>query len=673
VTKGRPLRIAIIGGGPAGLFCAGLLKRTNPEREVTVYERNPAEETYGWGLVMSKNALQVVQSADPPTHARLTSAQVTFDVVEVRIGGEAIRAGGHEYSAISRHQLLAILQQQCEARRVTCRFSNGVRSVSELAGADLIIGADGINSLARNSHQAFRHHVHVDELRYVWLAAQRPFEAMTIVARQSEYGWFQAHIYPFDRELSTCVVFCRTDTWLRAGLDHATQSQTVDICQDILAGDLDGAGLLSRDGRWRRFRTVMTDRWQHGKVVLVGDAAHTVHPTIGSGTKLALEDAAALVRALDASADVPSALKRYELERRPVADRYQRTAAASRDYCGRLESWVSLDPMQFGLQMLGRSQRLDYDELRRRDPAFIRDVEHRLAVDVARTVPALDPALERQPIQLPLNVGTHTLANRLVLDLTGRRSAPSRDELARLATDQAGAVVIDTAGLAGAGGGVALREMVRRLRGDTATKVMLRLIPERPGPSALARRAGGESPVRAADFLTGVGIAVEAGVDVLELDFNRNGAPPHGSARLRRPGRPGTAHPRKSQAVARVIAAIRAVAPSSLALAAALRCEFWDLDDPSIDAIVELGQMAKAGGCVLIHLQAHQRQHRTAWHSVDPQLAAARCGAYVRTRVGLPTMVDPGLTTPGALNMVIAAGYADLCLLKGIEATQCGR
>ncbi len=262
MAKGQPLRIAVVGGGPAGLFCAGLLKRSNPEREITVYERNPAEDTYGWGLVMSKNALNAVQSADPSTHARLTRAQVTFDVVEVRLGGEAIRAGGHEYSAISRHQLLAILRHQCEARHVSCRFSTRVRSVSELAPADLIIGADGINSMVRNSHPAFRHDVHLDELRYVWLAAQRPFEAMTIVARESEHGWFQAHIYPFDRDLSTCVVFCRTDTWLRGRLDHATQAQTVDACQDIFARDLDGARLLSRDSRWRRFRTVMTDRCQ---------------------------------------------------------------------------------------------------------------------------------------------------------------------------------------------------------------------------------------------------------------------------------------------------------------------------------------------------------------------------------------------------------------------------
>lgn len=672
MTNGQPKRIAVVGGGPAGLFCAGLLKRGNPQREVTVYERNPAEDTYGWGLVMSKNALHAVQLADPPTHARLTAAQVTFDVVEVRLGGEAIRTGGHGYSAISRNQLLAILRQQCEARGVSCKFSRGVRSVSDLSGADLIIGADGINSMVRNSEPAFRHHVHLDELRYVWLAAQRPFEAMTIAARQSEHGWFQAHIYPFDRDLSTCVVFCRTDTWQRVGLDHATQAQTVDICQDILAGDLDGAGLLSRDSRWRRFRTVMTDRWQHGKVVLVGDAAHTVHPTIGSGTKLALEDAAALVRALDACADVPSALERYELERRPVADRYQRSAAASREFCARLESWVSLDPTQFALQMLGRSQRLDYDELRRRDPAFIRDVEHRLVVEVARTVLALDPALERQPIHLPLKVGPHTLSNRLVLHLTGRPAPDSRDQLERLAPDSPGAVVIDAASLVGPGAGVAMRDMVRRLRAETDAKLMLRLAPGWRGPSAGGDPVGSEPRVRAGDFLAGVRMAIEAGVDVVELDFSRNTVPLRRRARGQRPaGR--LARRRTSHAVGRVFAVIRAAAPSSLALAAALRCEFSDMDDPSIEAIVEVGLFAKAGGCALIHLQAHQRQRGTALSAVDPQVAAARCSAYVRSRIGLPTMVDPGLASSGGLNMVIAAGYADLCQLNGIEARSCGR
>jgi len=669
VAKAQPLRIAIVGGGPAGLFCAGLLKRSNPEREVTVYERNQAEDTYGWGLVMSKNALNAVQLADPSTHARLIGAQVTFGVVEVRLGREAIRAGGHEYSAISRHDLVAILRQQCEARHVSCRFSTGVRSVAELAPTDLIIGADGINSMVRNSQPAFRHHVHLDELRYVWLAAQRPFEGMTIVARRSEHGWFQAHIYPFDGDLSTCVVFCRTDTWLRGRLDHATQAQTVDVCQDIFARDLDGARLLSRDSRWRRFRTVMTDRWQHGNVVLVGDAAHTVHPTIGSGTKLALEDAAALVRALDASADIPSALKRYELERRPVAVRYQKTAAASRDFCSRLESWVSLDPLQFALQMLGRSQRLDYDELRRRDPVFIRDVERRLVADVARIVPALDSAVQRQPIQLPLKVGPHTLSNRLVLDLAGRPPADSLDGLAGLSPGPPGAVVIDAACLVEPGHGVAFRDMLRRLRGDTDTKLMLRVTPGRQGRAARSQAIGGEPPVRAGDFLTGLAMAVEAAVDVLVLDFSRNSVPSPGRARRRRSAELMGSF----QSVARVIAAIRTATPSSIALAAAMRCDFWDVEDPSIDAIVQLGKIAKAGGFVLIQLEAHQRQQMSGASTVDPHVAAARCSAYLRSMIGLPTMVDPVLSTPGALNMVIAAGYADLCLLNAIEARPCGR
>ncbi len=670
MTKAQPLRIAIVGGGPAGLFCAGLLKRSSPEREVTVYERNQAEDTYGWGLVMSKNALNAVQSADPSTHARLTGAQVTFDAVEVRLGQEAIRAGGHEYSAISRHELLAILRHQCEARHVSCRFSTGVRSVLELAPVDLIIGADGINSMVRNSQPAFRHHVHLDELRYVWLAAERPFEAMTIVARKSEHGWFQAHIYPFDGDLSTCVVFCRTDTWLRGKLDHATQAQTVDICQDIFARDLDGARLRSRDSRWRRFRTVMTDRWQDGKVVLVGDAAHTVHPTIGSGTKLALEDAAALVRALDAYADVPSALKRYELERRPVADRYQKTAAASRDYCSRLESWVSLDPMQFALQMLGRTQRLDYDELRRRDPAFIRKVERRLVADVARIVPAVDPGAERQPIQLPLNLGPHTLSNRLVLNLAGRPAADSLDELAGLAPAPPGAIVIDAASVVGPDHGGALKDMVRRLRGETDTKLMLRVTSGRQDPAARPQAIGSEPPVRVGDFLAGLAMAVEADVDVLVLDFRPNGAPSRGGARRKRSA-DRTVLAGSFQPFARVIAAIRTATPSSIALAAAMRCEFWDVEDPSIDAIVELGQIAKGGGFVLIQLEAHQRQQVRGASSVDPQVAAARCSAYLRSMIGLPTMIDPGLSTPGALNMVVAAGYADLCLLNIIEARPC--
>jgi anthraniloyl-CoA monooxygenase len=648
----RALRVAVVGGGPAGLFCAALLRQSGGRHQVTVYERNPALETYGWGLVLSESALEAVRAADPPTHARLVEARVTFDAIEVRVGPEAMRAGGHPYSALSRHRLLAILQHRCAELGVDCRYGTRVDDLADLAGADVVVGADGINSRVRGRIPAFRPHLEGDELRYVWLAAERRFEAMSIIARQSGEDWFQAHVYPFDQGLSTFVVFCREEAWRRAGLDGAGEAGSIDFCQRLFAADLEGARLLANGSRWRVFRTVRCASWHHGNTVLVGDAAHTLHPTIGSGTKLALEDAAALVQALDDSPGPEAAFARYEVGRKRAADSYQAAAAASREFCAHLGSYVGAGTAQFALQLLTRSQRLDYDDLRRRDPDFIRAVERRLAKDVARSVPGLDLSVERTPVRLPLRLGRHTLANRLVLTPPGTwaraafgTAAPARDELRRAAGGCPGAVLVDAATLPPAhAAGRPWREAVERLRRRTGAALILRIRPDRWPAGELAHAAR---------------LAAAAGFEVVEVDLSPQ------LADARPDGVRGQELEERWERAEAVIRTLLAAAPDSLAVSAAVPCPGRSPDDDAVKAVTRFASMLRAGGGDLLHLLPGPGPDRPA--SALDHLALTRCAAHVRNQGRLPTMLGLDRQTPGVLNAIIASGQADLCAVTSCE------
>ena len=358
VGRRRASKIAIVGGGPAGLFSAALLKLIRPANEVTTFERDHAGSTYGWGVVLSENGLRAVQAADPLTHTRLTAQQTEFDSIEVRHRGQAIHSTGHVYSAIGRHKLLAILRRRCQELGVDMRYETEIGRLSELADFDVVVGADGVRSVVRQSAQEhFEPRVESDEMKYVWLGTRRRFDALTFSVRESEHGWFHAHFYPYDRDLSTFVVFCSETTWRRAGLDAADESGTIARCEEVFALDLEGARLLSNRSVWSTFQNMVSDRWHHGNVVLVGDAAHTTHPTIGSGTKLALEDAAALAHALGDGRDPDAAFRRYERERRPVAARFQEAAAQSRECFENLERYVQLEAPDFAYHLLARTDR----------------------------------------------------------------------------------------------------------------------------------------------------------------------------------------------------------------------------------------------------------------------------------------------------------------------------
>jgi anthraniloyl-CoA monooxygenase len=374
-------KFVVLGGGPAGLYCALLLKKANPAWEVEVIERNPPDVTYGWGVVFSDRTLSSFQRADYKSYTGITEQFVIWDAIDIRYRGEIIRCGGHVIAAIERRKLLDILQGRCAELGVMLSFGREITDPAQLPECDLLISADGVNSFARRVYEAeFQPSIEMGRAKYIWLGANKALDAFNFIFHETEHGLFQVHAYPFSGHMSTFIVECAEDVWLKAGLDKADETASLEYCQRLLNADLGGVPLLSNNSRWINFPTLKTRHW-HTKIqspkskiqnyaVLLGDAAHTAHFSIGSGTKLAMEDAIALAEALEKHVDIGMALDEYELERRPVVETFQRAAHESQVYFETLKRYMVLPPMQFAFQLLTRSGRISYDDLHFRDAKF---------------------------------------------------------------------------------------------------------------------------------------------------------------------------------------------------------------------------------------------------------------------------------------------------------------
>lgn len=385
------MRVEIVGGGPGGLYAALLLKRARPETRVTVYERNRADDTFGWGVVFSGATLANFRRADEATHASITASFRRWETIRTWLpvgglptenGGEWIRCRGHDFAAISRRELQLILQRRCRELGVELEFETEVASLAGLPTADLVIVADGVNSALREQHaEALGASVEMGASRFAWLGTTLPLEAFTFVFQPTEWGLFQVHAYPFSTEHATWIVECSDETWRKADLHEASEDDTVDFCQRVFADHLDGHPMLSNRSLWRRFPTVCCDRWGFEDVIFLGDAVHTAHFSIGSGTKLAMEDAIALVEALGAAEDADAARVRYEAERRPAVERLQAAAEVSREWFETTDQRIApvlvgdLGPREFVYSLMTRSGRIDLDELRQRDPEFVEGLE----------------------------------------------------------------------------------------------------------------------------------------------------------------------------------------------------------------------------------------------------------------------------------------------------------
>jgi anthraniloyl-CoA monooxygenase len=702
------MRIGVLGGGPAGLYFALLAKRADPSCEVTVVERNAPDATFGWGVVFSEETLGGLRDADYPSYAEITDTFARWNAIDVVYGGRTIRSGGHRFSAIARKRLLEILQRRCHQVGVELAFHTEVPTLDAFADRDLVVAADGVNSTARRLlAEPLRPSLDVHRSKFVWFGTDLVLDAFTFVFRATEHGMFQVHAYPFDARTSTFIVECTEATWRRAGLEQASEEESIAFCQQLFAPELAGHKLLSNRSLWISFVTVRCASWHHGKVALLGDAAHTAHFTIGSGTKLAMEDAVALAGALQRHpGELQAALTDYELERQPVVERFQEAARESAAWFENVRRYDGFDPVQFAFNLLTRSGRIGHLELTKRDARFVATVDRFIAGDPAAL-------LVPPPVFTPLRQRTLTLANRLALapvaedDATGGRLAEAAGErLVGAAAAGAGLVVSELVAVAADGRvtpgtpglweeghaepwsrvAAAVRERGGRLavrlghagrRGATRPR---RRGLDRPladggwlllAASAVPYGRGGQVPKAmqradmervAGDFARAARLAADAGVDLLLLDLA------HGyllggfisPLANRRDDQFGGPLERRLRFPLEVVDAVRAAWPAERPLWASLAASDWAPGGLGQQEAVAAARAFAGRGCDLLQVTAGQTT--AAASPDDGRFWLVPLSDLVRNDAGVATMVG-GLTTADEADTILAAGRADLCLL----------
>ncbi len=367
------MKLNIIGGGPAGMYFAILMKKADPAHEITVFERNGPDDTFGWGVVFSGKTLRNLRAADAESHAEITHAFAAWDNVDVVHRDSKISIHGNSFSGIARLQLLKILQRRCEQLGVELLFRTEVPDVDSLrTNCDLLIAADGVNSTARKQFaDHFVPNLDVRPNRYIWYGTNRLFHGLTLTFRENEAGVFAAHSYKFNKTTSTFIIECGQATWDTAGFSAMSDDETRVYLESVFAKDLDAQPLLSNNSKWINFLLVKNQKWFFENVVMLGDALHTAHFSIGSGTKLALEDAIALFECFSRTETVAAALGEFESRRKPVIEEYQAAAYESMRWFENARQYLNLSPIELAYALMMRSGRVDYEDLKRRDPDFI--------------------------------------------------------------------------------------------------------------------------------------------------------------------------------------------------------------------------------------------------------------------------------------------------------------
>ncbi len=694
------MKIAVIGGGPAGLYFAVLAKKANPEHDIHLVERNPPDATFGWGVVFSEETLGSLRDADYETYTAIEDSFARWNAIDIHYRGSTVRSRGHVFSGISRKALLNILQRRCAELGVDLAFQTEARELSELAGYDLVVGADGINGVARNAHaDVFKPTLDLHRTKYIWFGTDRVLDAFTFIFRQNRHGLFQVHAYPFDANTSTFIVECSEAAWRRAGLDAATEADSIAYCEELFAEELQGRHLLSNRSLWVSFITLRHETWSHGNLVLLGDAAHTAHFTIGSGTKLAMEDAVALVDALRRRHPLRAALAEYETERQAVIERFQDAARESARYFENVTRYAGFEPIQFAFNLLTRSRRITYASLGLRDPDFVRSVDAWFARAGSGGRQG-ELQIAPPPMFTPLTLRSLRLTNRVV-------SAPlDRPGLEAVAAGGAGLVLTEMTAVSAEGRitpaspGIyeadqvqawrrtaeAVHERGARLalllghagrRGSTRPKTEGVDRPLRQGgwpliaasPIPYTSRGCAPRPMHRgdmdrvrADFVHAATAAAGSGFEVLELQFGQGYLlagflSPLTNARTDAYG--GSLENRMRFPL-EVFVAVREAWPGVLAVR--LTALDWVENGFTLDDAVAVAAVLRAHGCDLVHPVMGQTVAET--HPDYGRMFGVPASDRIRNETGIPTLTSGHITTADEVNTILAAGRADLCVLE---------
>ena len=709
------MKIVAIGGGPAALYFGILMKEADPAHEITILERNRLDDTFGFGVVFSDATQNSLAAADPETYDALAREFFHWDDISIHCRGHVIRSGGHGFSGISRRKLLSVLGRRCDALGVCVEVGKDVKDVEVYREqADLCIGADGFNSTVRERYaEHFQPSMDERPNRFVWLGTTCPFPAFTFYFKRDQHGLWRVHAYQYEPGHSTFIVEATEATWRSSGLDRATEDDTVAFCEALFEEELQGHRLLKNRSLWRNFVTIKNGRWSHGNVVLLGDAAHTAHFSVGSGTKLAIEDAIALAGALRRERDVPAALAAYEAERRPAVESLQRAAQVSLQWFEDTERYMSLDPLQFAFNLLTRSLRITHDNLRTRDPEFVKAVDQWFA----RTVEGVKVVEEPPPppMFVPFKLRDMVLSNRVVVSpmcqYVAEDGTPNEWHLVHLgsrAIGGAGLVFTEMTDVSRAGRispgctgmykpehVAAWKRIVDFVHVNSTAKIAMQL--GHAGRKASTQRMwegmdeplpDGNWPIISAsplpyfpysqvpkemtradmdevksDFVRAAQMSHDAGFDLLELHFAHGYLLASFISPLtnKRTDAYGGSLENRMRFPLEVFDAVRGAWPDQKPMSVRISAVDWAPGGMEPADSVEVARMLKAHSCDITDVSAGQTVA-----DAKPQYGRQFQTPFadrIRHEVGIATMAVGNISSYQDVNTILAAGRADLCVL----------
>ena len=708
-----PLKVSILGGGPAGLYFAILLKQARPDCRIALYERNRADDTFGFGVVFSDQTLDIFRRYDPQSHAAILANFAYWDDIEVHFKGEVVRVGGNGFCGCSRQTLLTLLQERARALGVELHFEQEIEDLSLFAGSDLIVAADGINSRVRALYQDhFQPDVDLRPNKFVWLGSTRPLDAFTFFFRETEYGVFIAHCYQYEPGHSTWVIETDPETWMRAGLAAMSEAETARFLEKVFAEELDGHGLITNRSLWRNFPMIRNRRWVKDNIVLLGDAKATAHFSIGAGTKLAMEDAIALFEAFRTHGDdVKKALAAFERDRREDVEKTQHAANVSLVWFEHLARFWDYDPLKFAFGLMTRSKSITYDNLAMRAPEFVKAVTRDFALEQQkRGLPVRNADVP--PMFQPFRLREMTLANRVVLSPMCMYSAEEgvADDwhlvhLGARALGGAGLIFTEMTNVAaearittGCAGiytdeqEAAWRRVVEFVHRHTQAKICMQLghagrkgatkliwegmdepvgegawpliaasaIPYYPHsqvPRAMTR-ADMEQVTR--DFVAAARRAERAGFDMLELHCGHGYLLASFISPLtnHRTDEYGGSLANRLRFPLEVFGAIRAVWPAPKPMSVRISATDWKEGGLTGEDSVAVAQAFAGMGCDLLDVSTGQTVHDA--EPVFGRMFQTPFSDRIRNEAGIATMAVGAITSADQINTILAAGRADL-------------